>query len=421
MTAPSDRTEKVFGAFRTLLGCHLGLAATISPIFIGIFGLFLKPMAADLGWPRAALAAGVSVVGIGAAGMTAVSGHYVDRLGPRAVVTAGAILLPLALFLLPFSVVSWPIYIAAAALLGLAGGLAAPTGILAVASTALERRVGLSLAIAVSGIGLGQVVNSILASHLIALGGWRAGWMGVAVWAGVLGVASNLIIPWRRLAGVEPRARGDAPAEARRGLMKSVQFWVLTCAFLLILLVTTSVATNLTAALSDRGLSAAAAARAIPIMAWASISGRLLSGGLLDIMSARVVGVGTFLLQGAGCFILSTASDPYAAYAAAFLVSFAFGVEADLLPFVLRRRFGIQAFGSAYGLMFGCAQIGAIIGPPLTALAFDRLGTYSTAFVALGVCSCAASLLFGLALQPKWAVKPADGLLASTAPTGSRH
>lgn len=381
---------------RVLIGGLLGISAAIGPAFLLIFGLFLKPMSADLGWSRAAIMAAFSIIIAGSIASTVVAGHVMDRIGLRATALFATISMPLLVCLLAAStLVSWPLYLGVAATLGMIAGFSSPIAYLGLVTRWFDARLGLAIAVVTCGLGLGQIANSFTATHAIEGFGWRTGMCVVAGWSGALGIAAWVLVPWRRT----PKAVTVPVTRAgRRRLLGDPVFLMLTLAFMLVMLVTASVVTNIGAALSDRGMSPAVIATCVATMGAASLLARLLAGILLSWFSPRSIGGVVFVAQGVGCAILLAGASPLSAYLGAFLVSFALGVEGDLLPYVLRRRFGDHPFGKAYGYMFAGAQFGPVIGPPMIALAYDTSGTYEIAFAGLLICSLSAALLLVLAL-----------------------
>jgi MFS family permease len=391
---------------RVLLACHLGLSAAISPAFFGVFGLFLKPIGDDLGWSRGEVAVGLSIVSIIAIGSSAISGLFVDRWGSRLVTLLAGIGLPCGIVWMALSLPSWPAFVCSAIFIGLIAGPASPGAYLSVISRWFDRRLGLAIAISVSGLGVGQVLNTLVLNQLIGPLGWRHSWLALAIMVAVFGLTAHALVPWRSLSQIAP-PRGpsmrhgleDSQGEAAQQQLfwRQPSFWALSLAFMLVLLVTAAVQVNVAAALADRQQL-----YLVPVvmttLGVASFIARLVGGALLDIFPVRWVGVPVFMLQCIGCILLFTTTSPVAMVAAVFMISFAFGVESDILPFIARRRYGIAQFGKAYGIMFGSVQLGPVIGPLTVAWAYDKFGNYDLAFTALAVCSAVATVLFVLAL-----------------------
>lgn len=386
---------------RVLAACHLGLSATVSPAFIGVYGLFLKPVAEKSGWARADVAAGLSIVTCISIVAVATVGLAVDRWGPRIVTLFAALGLPAAIALVAVGPPSWPLFAVGCAFVGLVSGAASPGPYLSVLSRWFDRRLGLAIAIGVSGLGSGIIINSILLTHLIPLMGWRQSWLVFALYVAILGLAARVLVPWNNLGDrAERPVHGGDDAEVASSIShwRDPRFWTMTAAFTLVLLVTTGVNVNIPAALADRGQTGLTAT-VVSTVGVASFLARLTGGALLDVISTRRLGAFIFTLQGLGCVMLYWGDSPVTTIAAAFMISFAFGVEADIMPYVVRMRYGVARFGRAYGLMFGGVQVGAVVGPLMVAWGFDRLGSYDRMFLVLAGCSLAAAVLLWFALR----------------------
>ena len=391
---------------RTLGGCHLAMSASISPAFFGVFSLFLKPIAEQTGWARSEIVLAVSIASLVCAICTPLAGILVDKIGAKIITFLAVVGLPLATVLFALSVPSWGLYIAAAFIVGVAGALSSPAGYVSILPKWFDRRLGLALAITMGGIGLGQILNVLMASYLIDIFGWRQGWVG---WScGVLCVALTgwLLVPWKTLASSSLPGQSNAHdaamnEESDAAFLWRPLFWFLTFAFFLVLVVTAGVHINVAAALTDKGYNRDIATLAVAIMGASSMGARLIGGFLLDIVSARSLSTVIFLVQGVGCLLLIYSPNPIVALIAAFLIAFAFGVEADVLPYIVRRKFGMKNYGRKYGVMFGVVQLGMVISPPLVAMFYDSMGTYDPAFYGLFGCSVIAAAIVFVALKPK--------------------
>lgn len=384
-----------------LVGCHLALAGAVSPVFAAVYGLFIGPMSGDLGWSRSQLAFGMSLFISASTIATPFAGHFLDRFGAGAASLIAMVALPLAIVFLAMAPPGWPAFLAACVLIGLVGSLTLPVTYVSILPQWFDGRLGLAMALTVSGLGTGAIVSAMLASRVIVELGWQGAWIAMAIWSGLLTFMGRSLIPWRSVVKREPR-QSQSMDENAAGL-ESVKFatdprfWFITLAFMLGLLVTLAVQTNVPAALIDRGLSPAFAGTVIAATGLASCLARLLGGALLDWFPVRFVGFATFGLQAAGCLLLAFSPHPLAVIAGAALVAFAYGVEADMIPYVIRRRYGVARLGRIYGVMYGTVQVGAIFGPTAVAVAADSLGAYTLPFLALAACSFTASFAILLA------------------------
>ena len=75
------------------------------------------------------------------------------------------------------------------------------------------------------------------------------------------------------------------------------------------------------------------------------------------------------------------------------------GAEGDLVPFLVKRYFGLKSFGAVYGCLISLFCLGTLAGPILLGVAFDRFHGYGYAMAVAGVICVACSLLI-LAVGP---------------------
>ena len=87
-----------------------------------------------------------------------------------------------------------------------------------------------------------------------------------------------------------------------------------------------------------------------------------------------------------------------AAFVAASLLGLGIGGEADVMPFLVSRYFGMRSMGELFGCVSGSYTLGVAIGPYLFSAGFDWTGSYRLPLAcALGglLLAIAATLQFG--------------------------
>jgi len=75
------------------------------------FGIFLKPMAEELGWTRTLTSGAYSLGTFVAAFLGAIAGRLSDRLGPRRVIGTGGALLGIGFLLMSQASTVWQVYL----------------------------------------------------------------------------------------------------------------------------------------------------------------------------------------------------------------------------------------------------------------------------------------------------------------------
>ncbi len=154
--------------------------------------------------------------------------------------------------------------------------------------------------------------------------------------------------------------------------------------------------THLSALLTDRGVTAAAAALAASVLGLSSFVGRLVTGVLLDRFFGPRVGLVLQSLSAAGILLLATAQSASTGLAAAALIGLGVGAEADVTPYLLSRYFGLRSFSTLYGLTWTAYAVAGAIGPVILGRAFDLTGSYTSLLTILSGSTLMSALLLTL-------------------------
>ncbi len=376
-----------------------GLIQLIS-VGIGVYTppVFLVPLQEHFGWSRAALAAGTSVAALTVGVASPMVGVWIDRFGPRKVMTLGALLMGAGSLLFALMESLWQLYA-----ISVVGGL----GVACVAwipnqtliSNWFIRKRGLAMGISLAGIGIGGLLMAPLAYLLIDRAGWRLAYVGLAciTLVGVITVvlmavrtrpADLGLLPDGDDSGTEDAVGSLSGAEAGesagldlRDSLRTSVFWLLSLVNLLMIFASFSIIVHFVAFLSDAGFESQTAAGSLGVLVGVSVGGRLLFGFAADRFSkTRVMSIAMALLA-LGTLFLFRIQAPGAL--AIFLITFgvAFGGASVLLPLLVGELFGLRALGKVLGLVMISATLGAAVGPILTGRVFDVSGSYRTAFI----------------------------------------
>jgi MFS family permease len=137
------------------------------------------------------------------------------------------------------------------------------------------------------------------------------------------------------------------------------------------------VISNLSAILTDRGLSLRTSAQALSVMGAAGLFGRITTGLLLDKFFAARVSLILFAATAVGVLFLSLNSAP-SAFLSAAIIGFAAGGESDITPYLLSRYFSLQGFSTLYGLAWTAFAAGTAVGPILMGRLYSSTGGYQS-------------------------------------------
>jgi len=184
---------------------------------------------------------------------------------------------------------------------------------------------------------------------------------------------------------VEPSERAGHTTEPRtsaEGLgwhetWHSSTFWLLVSSFFLASASVHACVLHLAALLTDRGVSAQAAAVAISVVGLAVLIGRVGTGYLLDRFFAPRLAAFFFCGAATGIGLLMLGAAGKVALGAAFLIGMGMGAEGDVIAYSISRYFGLKAFGTAYGYAFGSFVLAGAAGTLLLGVGFDFTRSYT--------------------------------------------
>jgi MFS family permease len=404
--------EEFRRGWRVLLAASVAVACCTTVLPFNTLGAVIGPMTREFGWPRGALqltyffftlASGVTFPFVGA---------VVDRIGARRVALAGMPAFALGFALISLGGRSLTTHYALWIAMGLLGAGATPVTFTRMVNEWFIERRGLALAITLVGAGLGTAVQQVLSTVLTERFGWRAAFGGLALLP--LGLAFPLLAAYFRAPATQQTGRRpEGNAGVKTGLtlseaLRGYRFFGLSTAVAAVTLGISGTMINLKPLMADRGMPAQTAAYVAAAVGISVLVSRLGTGFLIDRIWAPVVGFPLFGLPIGTCVLL--AGDHLSAGAALMAVVFlglATGAEADLMPFLIARYFGLRHYGRIYGVLFSVFLVTSGIAPYLFGLTFDRFGNYRPALMAAGVLfAVGATLLLTLGRYPQLLLVP---------------
>jgi MFS family permease len=367
-----------------VVGAVTGLIVCNGPVLAFTFGVFLKPIMADMGWQRGTASFALAFGEVFGAITVPVLGLMMDRWGIRRVALPGIVAFAACLGLLGLTPHSLTIFIILFAMVSIAGSIQTPLGYTKAIAAWFDRRRGLALGIALAGVGLGGIIVPQLAQALIVRFGWRGAYASLGIL--VLVIAFPAVALWVR----EPRqGEGERPAGHSTSLVPGLtasaavrtwRFWLLAAAFFLVAMALLGSSAHVVPLLTDRGLSPAAATATFGLFGLATLAGRVVTGFLVDRVFAPYVAAVFWFSPVAG-FAALIAGTGLLPAAGVFLIGLGLGSEVDMLAFLNSRYFGQRAFGQLYGYFFMSFALGGALGRFLGGYLFDLASSYSPALI----------------------------------------
>jgi len=365
-----------YPGWRVVASAFFGVMVGYSVLIPYTFSLFIKPLSEEFGWRRDKISVAFGCIAITIALCSPLIGRLLDTFGPKRTILPCLVIFGLGFASLSFLTSSLLHFYLTFILLGLAGNGTTQLAYSRAVSTWFLARRGMALSLVSAGAGTGAMILPLLAAWLLRTYGWRLAYLvlGLLVLAVGLPLASLFVKESRN--GL-PVGLVSSANQTIRPSIRTRPFILLLVAIFLYSVSFNGVISNLSAILTDRGLSLKTSAQALSIMGAAGLFGRLITGPLLDKFSATRVSLILFAATAAGVLFLSLNSAP-SAFLSAAIIGFAAGGESDITPYLLSRYFSLQGFSTLYGLAWTAFAAGTAVGPILMGRLYSSTGGYKS-------------------------------------------
>lgn len=381
------------------------------------FSLLFPPILDEFGWGRGVTAAAFSVGFIASAAITPLVGALTDRYGPRFVVPMGAAVVSLG-FLAATRIAS-PIGLYATLGLMVVGGSIAMSfiGHSMFLPNWFQKKRGLAIGLAFSGVGFGSVTLLPWVQHIIDTDGWRAACIALALLIAVVLIPLNAFFQRRHPEdlGLEPDggAGGDAQTRARTAdaalvdrdwaqtewrlatAAKTARFWWVFAGYFCALFAWYAVQVHQTRYLTEAGFDGAQAAMALGLVGLFGIVGQIGIGAISDRIGRERAWT-LALLGYVVCYaaLLAMSAWPSEALLWVMVASqglLGYGVAA-LYGVIPADIFAGRRFASIFSVMTLGGNLGAGVSPWVVGVIYDETGSYfpgyafsfALSFVAIG-------------------------------------
>ena len=393
-----SRYRWVIVAAGGLMGC-IAIGAMFS------LPVFLRAIARDTGWSMTGISTAMTLGFIAMAFASIGWGSLSDRIGTRAVVVTGAVLLSASLALASRA----PSLLAFQLLFGLAVGSATAAifaPMMACVTGWFDTHRSLAVSLVSAGMGMAPMTMSPLAAWLVSAHGWRASMLLIAALAAVVMIPAALLVrraPALDSAHARPHAEpaaaaGPAPAQLSVGAaLRSPQFIVLLLTNFFCCATHSGPIFHTVSYAVTCGIPLIAAVSIYSVEGLAGMGGRIAFGLLGDRLGAKRMLVAGLLAQAFGALGYYFVRTLDGFYAVAVLFGFIYAGVMPLYAVLARENFPLRMMGTVIG---GCAMAGSLgmaAGPVAGGLIVDALGSYGWLYVgsfAIGVGAFVVAMMF---------------------------
>ncbi len=384
-----------YPGWKVVSAAFVGVMTSFSPIVPYTFSLFLNPLHRAFGWQREAISGTFALAAITVAIVSPGIGVLFDRFPPRRIILPSILIFALALASLSrlgpgIQRFYWTYFI-----LGLVANGTAQFAYTRTLLTWFHKRRGLAIAFILTGSGVGSILIPPATQWVIDHHGWRDAYLMLGCIA-LLGLPLTALLVRNKPLPVAQEDHRLVSGVTVGAALRTLPFWLLAFIIMLSAFSENGLVTNMAAMLTERGLTASAAALTLSVRGGAGILGRLGTGLLIDRFSAQRIQTFILLLSATGTFILAfSGTSPVALVGAAFL-GIGLGSEADIVPYLLADYFGRKHFSVLYGLTWTAYAVGGATGPMAVGHLYDKFGAYQPRFT-VGL-ACVSLLAAGISL-----------------------
>lgn len=383
-------------------------------ILTNSIGLFVAPLTEEFGWSRTQVLAGLSISAVTAIFLSPFIGALVDRFGSRRVAIPGLVLTSVVTVAFGYatgSTLHWMMLWVCQSLVVLL--IKATVWTTAISNTFYAAR-SLALAITMSGATFTQALTPPLAQWLIADFGWRNAfiYLGVGWGAAALLPAFFFLYDARdrmRVSAIDRKERqgegqpgADLPGLSLKEALRDPSLRRIGIATFVVMVTGIGILVNQVPILVESGVSREKAAYLTSLYGVAGITGKLVTGWLMERYEASLVGGITLGVSGFGFLLMLKQVDSTALIVIGLIIiGFAAGTKLQICAYLTSLYGGLRNYGKIFGIMSSMIAIGGGLGPALAALVYDLTGTYTSFIYAAFILSLfAAYLIFGLGPRP---------------------
>jgi MFS family permease len=319
-------------------------------------------------------------------------GILADRLGPRKLISIGAIIAVAGLYLLS-NMHSLAMFYGTFFMFHLGLGCFAFTVMMTSIAKWFHNKISLASGIVVAGSGVGGLLLPLLV-RVIDVYGWRTAMLFIA--AGILVIVLPLSAVFRHKPeqyGLLPDGETEAPEPedgaaveteysevyiSTKQALKSRVFWCLGIAVMIHFLTVRALTTHIMPYLSSVNIVRSKAGLISGVTPLVSVAGRLGFGWLGDRTNKKKLIMIAFGLTALGflCFAYISSSNNWLIVLFIIIYSIGWGGTIVLRPALVRDYFGRGDFGAILGMVNGINMAGSIIGPPVAGWVYDTWSSY---------------------------------------------
>jgi MFS family permease len=390
-----DYTRGIYYGWTMLFAVAVAQITTWGVLYYS-FTVFLEPMNREFGWSIATLTGAYSLALL-ISGLAAIPvGRWLDRNGPRGLMTAGSIfgtLLVIAWATVDNVAVYYLIWIGIG--LTMAAVLYEPAFV--IVATWFDRLRSRALTLLTFVAGLASVIYVPLAGWLVATYGWRSALLIMAALLALGTIPIHAFMLRRRPEDIGlapdggPQSASDgsaarrriAPSMTLRDALRDRPFWWTSIAFVLANFTMLAIFVHLIPHLTREGYSAGFAATMVGLTGALALPGRLIFTPLGERIQRRYVAALIFGLQAGALLVLLLTDSRLGVFVFVVLFGTGFGAVTPARAAIIADLYGSANYGAISGALAMGVTFARAAAPVTAGAIFTLTDSYTPVFVML--------------------------------------
>ena len=367
-------------------------------------GVFFAPLIKEFGWSHARVSSLASAITLGTIPGSIAAEFVLERMDARIPITSGAMLTAASLLFASQANSYFPLLLSCF-FAGLGVGMATLLPISLVIANWFREKRGIAMGVAIAGVSAGGMVMVQLAAAAIRAGGWRAGYVALALPILLIPVPLTVVAvrtrppdephraaimhPKEEVISNPPELEGFSLAEA----VEMRSFWLIAAATFLFAFTVYGILTQLVVYLIGIGYQPSTAAIVLGLMLGFNAAGKVGFGIVADRIGARVAMAVSFAIIACGIVLLLCSREGL--LLASFLAIYgpAWGsARVALIPLLTIESLGLKHYGSLGGTLRIAEATGSVLGPLTIGRIFDLTNSYRPAFALSILCAIVGML-----------------------------
>ena len=390
-----------------IVACTMSTSIARQAAAVATLSIFVVPMTTEFDWSRTGISGAVSLGGLLGAVAAPFIGPLFDRHGSRALLAGSGIVVCIACIALAGTESLLWFYVAFS-ISRLMFSTPFDLGTTSAIAKWFVRRRARAMSFLTMAAGIGLTIVPLTAAIAIALDGWRAGWLTLAVLVVLLGVIPQWLFLVRAPEDIGLRPDGDGadetdtshrPADAGRAevtftraeAIRTPTLWLMMAFTFLVFPVQAGVSLHQAPHLIERGISPTIAATIISVFSITTALSSFGFGFVGDRFPVRVSLACCAATMALGAMAMLAVDGPLTGYLAAAIFGAGLGGILTMIPVAWANYFGRAHYGAIRGFTLPAQVGGQAVGPLVAGVLHDLTGDYTNGLLTFAVLSVAAA------------------------------